>query len=69
MKIADINGQLFDSQRSRNTQHEQDYCRYRKKNAPHIAYTSITNLTNIAKKLGYPIEKHSKECLIYLLMR
>jgi len=45
LKIADINGQLFDSQR------------------PHNAYTSITKLTNIAKKLGYPIEKTFKRVL------
>jgi len=63
LKIADINGQLFDSQRSRNTQNDHEYWRDRKKNAPHNAYTSITNLTNIAKKLGYPIEKTFKRVL------
>ena len=63
LKIADINGQLFDSQRSRNTQNDHEYWRDRKKKAPHNAYTSITNLTNIAKKLGYPIEKTFKRVL------
>ena len=31
MKIADINGQLFDSQRSRNKQNDHEYWRDRKK--------------------------------------
>ena len=63
LKIADINGQIYDSQRSRNTQNDHEYWRDRKKKAPHNAYTSITNLTNIAKNLGYPIEKTFKRVL------
>ena len=45
MKIADINGQLFDSQRSRNKQNDHEYWRDRKKSAPHNSYSSIDNLS------------------------
>ena len=63
MKIADINGQLFDSQRSRNKQNDHEYWRDRKKSAPHNSYSSIENLTNIAKKLGYAVEQNFKKVL------
>ena len=63
MKIADINGQLFDSQRSRNKQNDHEYWRDRKKSAPHNSYSSIDNLTNIAKKLGYAVEQSFKKVL------
>ena len=63
MKIADINGQLFDSQRARNKQNDHEYWRDRKKSAPHNSYSSIDNLTNIAKKLGYAVEQSFKKVL------
>ena len=63
MKIADINGQLFDSQRSRNKQNDHEYWRDRKKSAPHNSYSSIDNLTNIAKRLGYAVEQSFKKVL------
>lgn len=63
MKIADINGQLFDSQRPRNKQNDHEYWRDKKKTAPHNSYSSIENLTNIAKKLGYAVEQNFKKVL------
>lgn len=56
LKMSDINGQLYDTLKSRNKENTKEFWREKSKVRPHNAYTSLSNITEIAKKNDYPIK-------------
>ena len=62
-KMDDINGQVYDTGKSRTS--SSLFWRVSHKKAPHNAYTSIGSLKEIAKKQGYKLTSNANSVLNY----
>lgn len=62
--VADINGQIYDTGKARNS--KSLYWREKAKKAPHNAYTSISSILEICKKKNYATTSSKKSVLNYV---
>lgn len=63
--MADVNGQWYDSMKSRNDSREKDFWREKGKVRPHNAYTTIKHIFEAAKERKYNVESEKGQVFKY----